>query len=624
MDRLDNYLLEVILCKLQLKDLLSCSATNKQLNSIVTSSTIIQLFLHNHLFGRSSPLTPDHMVFFKYGSARTPMEELLRSIKSERNLLDYRPCIMDYKLPEGQIIVAVADKYIITSIQADSDYPIDKNGLYALLTLWEIDGENINGKAVKVNFKPQREGNTRAVDIKDDVIVCVEGIEEGHNTRYRIRVFHLFNEGEVAQPRESDEVIRNTRDMGLNNCPRVSIGREGLLVVQTAHDIKWTRWTEGKEATWGRIEKHPYLGFSSHLEIYGSDMIAMLGPCAPETPVSTSTAFGGFPSVPVEKDYLLLYKLSDADRSATAKAQVILRMPCGENEYNLEVRDEVPLEESDETMSPGRLINSSNARSEIIQVAFVVAGRPPDLHIFADHYCPWITLAIPVRCIRDALEAAIRPADSAAQGDPTQITDNPDRMGQISRAITRRASTDLTTQLHEQSCECCPKFKARNEQFRGVTVLGPEKWLAGAFGQSFQAPDDAHENPWSFGTRHANFDTTFDWRSDTIRTTEFELMFRNYNCHEGHEGQRCKALGGLGDDLGEIGDKDEQVSRAAPQYAYKYRLPHETGHIHAPLIHSGGQFPWVSTHGLVNNVFFDGEKVVLRYKNGWMTVFDFA
>nr|XP_019011772.1 uncharacterized protein I206_03878 [Kwoniella pini CBS 10737]OCF50553.1 hypothetical protein I206_03878 [Kwoniella pini CBS 10737] len=553
------------------------------------------------------------------------MDELHRLLKSEDNLLTFRPHIKSYKLPDNQVVADVADKYIVTAPNPGEEYLMGSDGLYTLLTLWEIDGKELKDKAVKVDFKPQREEGASVVDIKDDVIICVESVQEGHNTRYQIRVFHLFNEIEIAQPRESDEIIKNTRDMGLNNCPRVMIGREGLLIVHTTHDIKWTRWTEGKGAIWGHIEKHPYLGFSSHIGIYGHDIVAILGPAAPHQPSSGTSGYGGFPVEPIEREYLLLYKLDDTTRPHTmTRAQMVLRMPHGRNEFPPEGRDLIPHGIVNETINPGRLTDSSNGRSQIIEVAFTIFDEHPIPTHMVEDSVPWIIVNIPVKYVREAVLSGIFPSRILPRNGLPPIHQNRRNPLRICRMKYKFPDLNNDEEYALRLCDCCVQSDKSEEIFRDLKVVSPDMWKEGSSITYLKGPENTHQDLRVFGTRHISYYRHYNEQKNTKGTILTELYIENHRTETGYVPACHRSLGGLGGQIDVVVDRAQNVRSAVSEQPYICGHPYLHWDKSTPFTSYGGCFEDVPAHGLVTKVIFDGEKVVFEHETGWVTIFDFA
>ncbi|WVQ68585.1 uncharacterized protein L199_006794 [Kwoniella botswanensis] len=616
MERLDDFLVELALRKLPLKDLLACSATCKRFNGIITSSSKIQLFLHNHLFGRSSPPTTDRLEDPpKAIKDRSTTDRLARLLRMEDNLLRLRPHLRSYELPANQSICTIGHGYIVTSCPSGAEIEPDKDGLYTLVTIWIPDDQSKEGKldsrAIKVDFKPNTESKTRAVDVMDDVIVCVQELDAGGDTVFRVRVLHLFNEGEIAKPWDSDEITKTTQDMGLDNAPRVMIGREGLLVVITPFSIKWTRWTEGRDCTWGHIQVSPYLGFSSSIRVYGSDILGVLGQCVP--PLSDNP----FAPPPVPKDHLLIYHLNDKARDVVTKPVSILRMPYGRNEFSERVRAAVPHEKTEEVVFPGMLTTSNNGRSSILQVGMTTldaseGGGMPHL----DDYPPWITIDIPLKAIRDLSGIdeegghKPRPTGNFARYPADRQTNN----------YTSSRPVDEHFQKQRRRCECCIAANEKVEQLGDIEVIPPHNWEAKSLMSFDRISRSMHEFPRIFGTRTLSQYVNFQDFQRTEGKVLLELTCRNYKVETGYEVGKHKSLGGLGKPL-RLPEGPKEIGRLRPGHFSTYINP-DTQVV--PFTHYRGHWKTLPARGLMVNILFDGEKVIYEYQGGYVTVLDFT
>ncbi|WWC93253.1 hypothetical protein V866_000086 [Kwoniella sp. B9012] len=616
MQRLDDFLVELAIRNLPLKDLLACSATCKRFNSIITSSAKIQLFLHNHLFGRSSPPTTDRLENPpKAIKDRSTTDQLARLLRTEDNLLRLKPHLRSYELPANQIICAIGHGHIVTSCPSGAEIEPDKHGLYTLVTIWTPDDQSKEGKltskAVKVDFKPNTESKTRAVDVMDDVIVCIQELDAGGDTVFRVRVLQLFNEGEIAKPWDSDEITRSTQDMGLDNAPRVMIGREGLLVVVTPFSIKWTRWTEGKDCTWGHIQVPPYLGFSSSIRVYGSDIVGILGQCVP--PLSDNP----FAPPPVPKDQLLIYHLNDKARDVVTKPVSVLRMPYGRNEFSEHVRAAVPHGEPEDVVFPGMLTTSNNGRSSILQVGMTtldaseVGGMP-----HPNEYPPWITIDIPLKAIRDLL------------GIDEEGGHKPRPTGCSARYLTRRQTSTSTSsgpvnehyQTQCRRCECCIPANEKAEQLGDIEVISPHKWESRSLMSFDRIFRTMHEFPRIFGTRTLSQYVKFQDFQRTEGKVLLELTCRNYKVETGYETRKHKALGGLGKPL-RLPNRPKETGQLRPGHFSTYISP-DTQVV--PYTRYRGHWKTLPARGLMVDILFDGEKVVFEYQGGYVTVLDFT
>ncbi|KAK6910992.1 hypothetical protein I203_105027 [Kwoniella mangroviensis CBS 8507] len=614
MERLDDFLVELAIRNLPLRDLLACSATCKRFNSIITSSTKIQLFLHHHLFGRSSPPTTDRLENPpKAIKDRSTTDQLARLLRTEDNLLKFKPHLRSYELPANQSICTIDHGYIVTSCPSGAENEPDADGLYTLVTIWTPDVQSKEGKlsskAVKVDFKPNTESKTRAVDVMDDVIICVQELDAGGDTVFRVRVLHLFNEGEIAKPYESDEITRTTQDMGLDNAPRVMIGREGLLVVVTPFSIKWTRWTEGKDCTWGHIQNPPYIGFSSSIRVYGSDLVGILGQCVP--PLSDNP----FAPPPIPKDHLLIYQLDDNAREVIAKPNLIMRMPYGRNELPEIVRYGTAHGEPENILSPGSLAHSNNGRSLVLQVNMILFEDPIYGHFTPHGYPHWITIDLPLICIKELLSV---------------ISDIvPDSKRIVRWYRTRRANPPEWTLPHVRlnrgegkPCDCCIPANEASEPLGDQSVIAPHLWKENALFGYDTGFKELNSCPRNFGSRSVTYLRTYRGSTKTNGAWLIELECMDFRPEPQYAPfpKTRYTLGGLGRTLKlPKGPKDTgriRPSQISASPSVKEDVPSYTVY--------RGYWKILPAKGELKNMLFDGEKIAFEYLNGSVTVLDFA
>ncbi|WVW85273.1 hypothetical protein I302_107311 [Kwoniella bestiolae CBS 10118] len=612
MEHLDDFLVELAFRKLPLHDLLSCSAVSKRFNKIISSSTKIQLFLHNHLFARSDPATTDHLErpskSFKDSSTIDQLGKLLRS---EDNLLKFKPHLHSYELPANQKICAIGDECVVTSCTSGAEIIPDKDGLCTLVTIWtpdeNDDGDKLKAKPVKVDFKPNTEAKSRAVDVKDDVIVCVQELESGGDTVFRIRILHLFNNGEIARPWQSDEITRTTQDMGLDNAPRVIMGREGLLVVITPFSMKWTRWTEGKDCTWGVIQKPAYLGFSSSIRAYGPDILGIVGQCIP--PLSDNP----FAPPPVPKDHLLIYHLRDDARNTLIRPKAILRMPYGRNEFPESFRAAIQHGEPEEVVFPGVLANSNNGRSSIVRINMTLMEDPDGEAPWPENYPSWAIIDIPIKTIRKYLgliSQRITDPESDSRRYPT-------------RRQTKPSSSDPQNQyLYQRSkrCECCAPVSEKSETLGDLPVITPSQWTHQSLTSYERCLANMSEYSSIFGSRTVSYFVSYNDFERTEGNALLELFCVNFRSESHYEPGRHKALGGLGKSI-KLPKRHKDTGRLRPSLFGTHESRDHDCTAHTTY---RGHWKTLPAKGFIENVLFDGDQVIFEYEGGWLIVLDFA
>ncbi|WVW85266.1 hypothetical protein I302_107304 [Kwoniella bestiolae CBS 10118] len=131
--RLDSFILEHIFQSLPFNDILSCSATCKQFNRIMTTSSPIQLIFHRALLHIPTPIYPKDAPLCSSNKSVTSQEDLARIIQTERNLRDLQPLYETFKIPTDQTILAVEEGYIVTR---EAQSTKGDGGPQTVVTIW--------------------------------------------------------------------------------------------------------------------------------------------------------------------------------------------------------------------------------------------------------------------------------------------------------------------------------------------------------------------------------------------------------------------------------------------------------------------------------------------------------
>ncbi|WRT68715.1 uncharacterized protein IL334_005695 [Kwoniella shivajii] len=619
MDRLDDYLVELIVQRSGLKDVLNCSGTCKRFNTIITCSTVIQLFLHRQLFGRSYPSTP-HDLICSSGERKAGLslaQKLATLSKVEHNIIRYKPHLRSYKIPHGQVICAIGDGYIVTVFKPNLDVDPGPDQLYSLATIWTPYEGELRAKVVKVDFKPCSDPGAKVVDVEDNVIICMQEFQLERGSLYRTRVIRLFNDGDIARPWPSDEPISSEAFESMLT-PRIRIGRAGLLVMSSDREIRWTKWTDGREAKWGTIESPPYLKSPYSVRVYGHDIVGILGQC--EAQSLTQSIETNSDPWPVCRDYLLIYKLNHPTRDSLVRPTLILRMPWTRNEYSFMMGESLIHGPPGTLAKPAVLANSNNGHSAVMQVDVVLEEE--DVHPQLQDYRPWGTIDIPLKIIFAMMDNLDKPISTGRhKGRTRQIRST--RQFHPTTPTTDSEISQMLSAEEEFKCECCIRLNEPVELLNGVRVFSPDEWMDKAYSSYTRSLPDLPENPCIFGTRfiedyrHCHEHKTTDGHVLT------EIKMRNYLCESEYDTQKPIALGGMGKTLRlpKVG-KDTGRLRSSGLRVYKPKS--DTMDRFAVHTFSLGRFKNIPARGLIEHVFFDGEKFVFEHSGGWVTMLDFA
>ncbi|WWC90380.1 uncharacterized protein L201_005313 [Kwoniella dendrophila CBS 6074] len=360
-----DHILELVFCNLGLPELLACSGTCKRFNTIITSSAQIQLFLYKQLVGHTFVSTPSQVKNNQLpGSGqkkRSYKEQLSRLLQTEHHLSNFHACLNEFKLPEYEAICAIGEECIITSDERMGNVPTEDQPDCTLITVWKIEGgKDLKFKPLKVDFQPHSIHEYAAVDIENNIIICLESENGPKGARYVVRSMKIFGDNgkDFAEPHESDEMLRKVSYPAWAGVPHIELGTNGLLVIDTHFSKKWTRWTEGKDLKWGTIEKLAYCPVGNRSRLYGSDILAAVGEC--QIDIMQNEKFSDGMTGPIKRDYLLIYHLDDQTRHIPSKPRVILRMPYSIDEWPGKVRSYINQKEPGEAVWPTSLTDSNN------------------------------------------------------------------------------------------------------------------------------------------------------------------------------------------------------------------------------------------------------------------------
>ncbi|WWC90382.1 uncharacterized protein L201_005315 [Kwoniella dendrophila CBS 6074] len=636
MKGLNKFLVELIFHNLPLSDLLSCSATCKKYNKIITCSTKIQLFLYKQLLGHTYISTTNHLELIsdKHLSSthtgkngRNASEELSRLLGTEDNLLRFKPHLKSCKLPEDQHICAINENCIITRSKFCENLKVDEDDLYTLITIWTYEDVNDNpsqkggerslrAQPLKVDFKPAiNDWNSLVVDIQDNIVICVEeyAAENEVHGRNRIRILDLFNQDQNNNGRmkfhEADNIVKQHSILAMGALPQVQLGRGGLLLVQIKQQLRWLRWNQGKYAKWNLLDIPSYKGRYDipHAQIYGSETLVIL--CQ-----SILNEFNSY--------NLLVYKLQDRNEDVHKEwlPETILMLPKSAKEWRQVVNNqsysdfnELGRNLENPNLCRFPLKNSNNGRSSVIGIVYTILdleesfNLPPHLQHVYNTKTTHLVIDIPLQNLKN-LTRAQNPPDkqkekSARQGqkpiESKEKRTNPKRACQIHSASTLSSSISDAVADRNSTKDIDPEDKDIPSYVRGVEVLSLEKWeKLSVTTYNIRLDKKWNTFPDTFGTRSFQYYRHLHEEDRIEGNVLTELFSRNYlsNTHN-YEIGKYHTVGGMKQllKLKKSVVKDTRVLRK--QITCK-RFDQEGN--------------------------FNGEQLVFEHENGWVTILDFA
>ncbi|WWC63649.1 uncharacterized protein I303_106254 [Kwoniella dejecticola CBS 10117] len=234
---LDDDVLEAILLRLGVRDLLICSRVSRQFNNVIASSTMIQLKLYTHLLrppASTASCNESPRTLHERDGSQNPGDELRRLIEREKTLIVLRPKHRTIHIPADQGIIASGNRYIGTAysdfraMMLNDSRPPGKasNGLWPVVIIWDLENPispfsskregqvSVEGKVesqqIYVPFQPDL--NAIAVCLEHDLLAVMEekGFSLNTNRSGRrsntVHLFHLFSEDGVAIPRKIEQI----------------------------------------------------------------------------------------------------------------------------------------------------------------------------------------------------------------------------------------------------------------------------------------------------------------------------------------------------------------------------------------------------------------------------------
>ncbi|WVW85268.1 hypothetical protein I302_107306 [Kwoniella bestiolae CBS 10118] len=168
MDTLETHLILHIVSLLSPNDILRLSATCKNLNDIITSSSVIQLKLYSHLYSHPFGDSPE-----QDNVHQNARDELLQLLATEDNIKNVRPRITNIRLPEGKDVVGVNGDYYLTAHGGNiSRWDFLEEQDLVLRTLWWMDQDGeLRSKKILMPVRPIQYRVKE--DIKQQIIVIL-------------------------------------------------------------------------------------------------------------------------------------------------------------------------------------------------------------------------------------------------------------------------------------------------------------------------------------------------------------------------------------------------------------------------------------------------------------------
>ncbi|OCF74347.1 hypothetical protein I204_04718 [Kwoniella mangroviensis CBS 8886] len=332
-NRLPRHVMDRILQLLEPLDILRCAAVCRYWNDMIHKSVYIQLKLRQSL--HQSQLYDGERSF-------PPGERLRRLITRETNLDLLRPRIKQFNLPVDQVLHTVAGKYVITQPLEQMDRPDpseDGDGKYTLCTIWL----NNRPKKVKVSFKPFTD--LFDLDVHQDVIIVQE--DEGHafdrKTNLRMRVLHLFNEGEDATPRDIDGFRIQEEGWDGDEPHNISLTVDGRVMIWCSGIVWIYDWKSGERL--GRLPPSSPGTWESNLGMAWAGKNIVLGLDMPHDPTDEEMEH--------TEAYLAVFEV-DTTFPGTSSLPLLLELPFCADLLDDTVRDILDLPDDATIISRGQ------------------------------------------------------------------------------------------------------------------------------------------------------------------------------------------------------------------------------------------------------------------------------
>ncbi|WRT66579.1 uncharacterized protein IL334_003538 [Kwoniella shivajii] len=320
--KLHSQIVESIFRHLKSLEIVHCAQACRQWNKLVRKSVYLQLMLRQHM----------HQSQSYDGERDFPAGERLRRLLTRETNIDLlRPRITEFDLPQDQFLHSVAGKYVVTQ-PVDQPTKLEKEdkGKWTLCTVW------VHGKPtkVKVDFKPYTD--LFDVDIHNDVIIVQE--DEGHGkdakTNLNMRILHLFNQTEDAEPYERGGFRIREEGWDGEEPHNVSL-TAGQRVMIWCGGIAWI-YDWGKGERLGRLPPVAPAIWESNLGMAWAGKGIALGLDMPHNPAA---------DVPNQAATLAVFEV-DTTYPGTSSLPLLLELPFCADLLDSTVRDLLDLPES--------------------------------------------------------------------------------------------------------------------------------------------------------------------------------------------------------------------------------------------------------------------------------------
>ncbi|WVW85267.1 hypothetical protein I302_107305 [Kwoniella bestiolae CBS 10118] len=204
-------ILQEIFSLLSPKDILSCSATCKRFNGIITSSSPLQLILYRKYLQVPPPSLHAQEQTLRSGASAN--QELTRIIETERNLQNLQPRYDSFTLPSKQKILAVGEGCIVTQhlvntekVEGSTVLPTNSKSSPDL-TIWSRspitgDEQQLRWTHKELQLPVSFEEEGIAVDVREGFIAVIETRNKRkrwNGNEIKIWLFLLFNEDVLAE-----------------------------------------------------------------------------------------------------------------------------------------------------------------------------------------------------------------------------------------------------------------------------------------------------------------------------------------------------------------------------------------------------------------------------------------
>ncbi|OCF75677.1 hypothetical protein I204_02969 [Kwoniella mangroviensis CBS 8886] len=247
--QLPDDLLEICLARLTPRDIIACASTCKRINSIVTTSIVIQLKLHRCLYHGALP----HDLPVKSNTTQSAHDQLVSLLREQQAFQDFRPVRSEYELGEGRTILCIHDDYMAVglndrAIDVEGQQP-DSDGKYFLFELRPLQTspestQEARKIVFRVSFRP--EYRTLLVDLGRNLIIVNDNspVDVLHIRLHIFKAFHTDDQLEYQGAGIMD-LSHHFQDESSSNWTRMTLGPEDTITISRGNHVKTFSWKDG-------------------------------------------------------------------------------------------------------------------------------------------------------------------------------------------------------------------------------------------------------------------------------------------------------------------------------------------------------------------------------------------